>query len=328
MRKDQEKNQEEREMIDRLVEAIRRTNAPICVGLDPQMSFIPEDLKKKAFIEFGQTLEGAAEAIWQFNKAIIDAVCDLVPAVKPQIAMYEMFGIPGLQAFARTVEYCRGKGLIVIGDVKRGDIGSTSAAYAAGHLGEVQVGDRVLRAFDEDFCTVNPYLGSDGVQPFVKECAAHGKGIFVLVKTSNPSSGEFQDRVVAADDGSSCPIYELVGRKVSEWADDPALIGTSGYSRIGAVVGATYPQMGERLRGIMPKSFILVPGYGAQGGTGKDLVPFFDRDGLGAIVNSSRGIIAAYRKEPYVDRFGSEAFAEAAREAVLDMKKDIGQSLG
>lgn len=315
-------------MIDRLVEAIRRTKAPICVGLDPQMSFLPDEVTKKAYQEFGQTPEGAAEAIWQFNRAITDAVADLVPAVKPQIAMYEQFGLPGLQAFARTVEYCRSKGLIVIGDVKRGDIGSTSAAYAAAHLGKVTVGENTFSAFDEDICTVNPYLGSDGVMPFVKECAACGKGIFVLVKTSNPSSGEFQDRMVAADDGRTVPLYELVGRKVDEWASDPALIGESGYSEVGAVVGATYPQMGERLRAIMPKSFILVPGYGAQGGTGKDLVPFFREDGLGAIVNSSRGIIAAYKKAPYADRFGSEGFADAAREAVLDMKKDIEQALG
>ena len=314
-------------MIDRLVDAIRPTEAPICVGLDPQMSFLSDELKEKAFREYGETLEGAAWAIWQFNKAIIDATYDLIPAVKPQIAMYEMYGIEGLKAFAKTVAYCREKGLIVIGDVKRGDIGSTSAAYAAAHLGEVTVGSQTVAPFGEDICTVNPYLGSDGVQPFIKECAAHSKGIFVLVKTSNPSSGEFQDRLAADDDGQTRPLYELVGKKVDEWASDPALIGKSGYSEVGAVVGATYPQMGETLRRIMPKSYILVPGYGAQGGTGKDLVPFFDKDGLGAIVNSSRGIIAAYKKEPYAERFGS-AYADAAREAVLDMKKDIAQAIG
>ena len=314
-------------MIDRLVESIRRTKAPICVGLDPQLGFIPDEVKNKAYREFGQTLEGAAQAIWQFNKAVIDATWDLIPAVKPQIAMYEMYGIEGLKAFARTVEYCRSKGLIVIGDVKRGDIGSTSAAYAAAHLGMVQVGENTMPAFGEDICTVNPYLGSDGVLPFVKECAANGKGIFILVKTSNPSSGKFQDRIVTDDEGQACPLYELVGKKVNEWAQDPALIGESGYSEVGAVVGATYPEMGEKLRAIMPKSFILVPGYGAQGGTGKDLVHFFDKDGLGAIVNSSRGIIAAYTKEPYADRFGSGAFADAARQAVLDMKTDIEQAI-
>ena len=314
-------------MIDRLVESIRRTKAPICVGLDPQLGFIPDEVKNKAYQEFGQNLEGAAQAIWQFNKAVIDATWDLIPAVKPQIAMYEMYGIEGLKAFARTVEYCRSKGLIVIGDVKRGDIGSTSAAYAAAHLGMVKVGEITMPAFGEDICTVNPYLGSDGVLPFVKECAANGKGIFILVKTSNPSSGEFQDRIVTDDEGQACPLYELVGKKVNEWAQDPALIGESGYSEVGAVVGATYPEMGEKLRAIMPKSFILVPGYGAQGGTGKDLVHFFDKDGLGAIVNSSRGIIAAYTKEPYADRFGSGAFADAARQAVLDMKTDIEQAI-
>ena len=314
-------------MIDRLVESIRRTKAPICVGLDPQLGFIPDEVKNKAYREFGQTLEGAAQAIWQFNKAVIDATWDLIPAVKPQIAMYEMYGIEGLKAFARTVEYCRSKGLIVIGDVKRGDIGSTSAAYAAAHLGMVKVGENTMPAFGEDICTVNPYLGSDGVLPFVKECAANGKGIFILVKTSNPSSGEFQDRIVTDDEGQACPLYELVGKKVNEWAQDPALIGESGYSEVGAVVGATYPEMGEKLRAIMPKSFILVPGYGAQGGTGKDLVHFFDKDGLGAIVNSSRGIIAAYTKEPYADRLGSGAFADAARQAVLDMKTDIEQAI-
>ena len=312
---------------DRLVEAIQKTHAPICVGLDPQMSFLPQEVTKKAFQEYGQTMEGAAEAIWQFNKAIVDATADLIPAVKPQIAMYEQYGIAGLKAFAKTVAYCAEKGLLVIGDVKRGDIGSTSSAYAAGHLGTVTIGEQETAAFDEDFCTVNPYLGSDGVLPFVRECAAHDKGIFVLVKTSNPSSGEFQDRMVTGDDGKTCPLYELVGKKVDEWASDPALIGKSGYSAVGAVVGATYPEMGKTLRQIMPKSFILVPGYGAQGGTGKDLVPFFDKDALGAIVNSSRGIIAAYRKEPYAERFGS-AFADAARQAVLDMKADIEQALG
>ncbi len=313
-------------MIDRLIEAIQKTHAPICVGLDPQMSFIPEEVKEKAFREYGHTMEGAAEAIWQFNKAIVDAVYDLIPSVKPQIAMYEQYGIEGLKAFDKTVRYCQQKGLIVIGDVKRGDIGSTSAAYAAAHLGTVTIGEQERAAFGEDFCTVNPYLGSDGVQPFIKKCAAHGKGIFVLVKTSNPSSGEFQDRMVVGDDGQTCPLYELVGKKVDEWASDPALTGKHGYSAVGAVVGATYPEMGAALRRIMPKSYILVPGYGAQGGTGKDLAPFFDKDGLGAIVNSSRGIIAAYKKAPYAERFQA-AYADAARQAVLDMKKDIEESI-
>ena len=305
-------------MINKLISNIRKTNAPIVVGLDPMLNYIPEHIQKKAFAEFGETLEGAAEAIWQYNKGIVDATCDLIPAVKPQIAMYEQFGIPGLIAYKKTVEYCKAKDLVVIGDIKRGDIGSTSAAYAVGHLGQVQVGSKKYAGFDEDFATVNPYLGSDGVKPFMDVCKEEKKGIFVLVKTSNPSSGEFQDRVI---DGR--PLYELVGEKVAQWGDE--LMG-DGYSYVGAVVGATYPEMGKVLRKIMPKTFILVPGYGAQGGKGADLVHFFNEDGLGAIVNSSRGIIAAYKQEKYKE-FGAENYADASRAAVKDMIADISGAL-
>ena len=308
-------------MINRLVAQIKKTGAPIVVGLDPMMKFIPEHIKEKAFAEFGETLEGAAEAIWQYNKAIVDAIYELVPAVKPQIAMYEQFGLPGLSAFYKTVQYCKEKGLVVIGDIKRGDIGSTSEAYAVGHLGKVQVGSRSYYGFDEDFVTVNPYLGSDGVNPFIKVCKEEKKGIFVLVKTSNPSSGEFQDRQIA--DAGNRPLYEVVGEQVAKWGETH--MGDT-YSYVGAVVGATYPEQGKILRKIMPKSFILVPGYGAQGGKGADLVHFFNEDGLGAIVNSSRGIIAAYQQEKYA-RFGAENFADASRAAVLDMKEDIEQAL-
>ena len=307
------------DMIDRLIEKIKETGAPIVVGLDPMMQFVPEHIKKAAFDIYGETLEGAAEAIWQYNKEIINNICDLIPAVKPQIAMYEQFGIPGLMAFKRTVDYSKEKGLIVIGDIKRGDIGSTSAAYANAHLGKVQVGKNFYAAFDEDFVTVNPYLGSDGIQPFIDACKSEKKGIFILVKTSNPSSGEFQDRLI---DGK--PLYEHVGEKVDEWSNQ--MMGENGYSYIGAVVGATYPEQGKLLRQVMPKSFILVPGYGAQGASGKDLVHFFDKDRLGAIVNSSRGIIAAYKNEKY-SRFGAENFADAARAAVVDMIKDIEGAL-
>ena len=305
-------------MINKLISNIRKTNAPIVVGLDPMLNYIPEHIQKKAFAEFGETLEGAAEAIWQYNKGIVDATCDLIPAVKPQIAMYEQFGIPGLIAYKKTVEYCKSKDLVVIGDIKRGDIGSTSAAYAVGHLGQVQVGSKKYAGFDEDFATVNPYLGSDGVKPFMDVCKEEKKGIFVLVKTSNPSSGEFQDRVI---DGR--PLYELVGEKVAQWGDE--LMG-DGYSYVGAVVGATYTEMGKVLRKIMPKTFILVPGYGAQGGKGADLVHFFNEDGLGAIVNSSRGIIAAYKQEKYKE-FGAENYADASRAAVKDMIADISGAL-
>ena len=305
-------------MINKLIEKIQKTNAPIVVGLDPMMKYVPAHIQKKAFAEYGETLEGAAEAIWQYNKGIVDAIYDLVPAVKPQVAMYEQFGIPGLVAFKKTVDYCKEKGLVVIGDIKRGDIGSTSEAYAVGHLGKVQVGANSFYGFDEDFVTVNPYLGSDGVNPFIKVCKEEKKGIFVLVKTSNPSSGELQDRQV---DGK--PIYEIVGEMVDKWGSE--CMGNS-YSYVGAVVGATYPEQGKILRKVMPRTFILVPGYGAQGGKGADLVHFFNEDGLGAIINSSRGIIAAYQQEKYA-QYGEEAYADASRAAVIDMREDIAGAL-
>lgn len=301
-------------MINTLVEKISNLNAPVVVGLDPMLSYVPEHIKKAAFEQYGETLEGAAEAVWQFNKGIVDAVCDLIPAVKPQIAMYEQFGIPGLSAFEKTCAYCKEKGLVVIGDVKRGDIGSSSAAYAVGHIGKVQVGSNTYSGFSEDFVTVNPYLGTDGVKPFVDVCKENNKGIFVLVKTSNPSSGEFQDQLV---DG--VPLYELVAKKVVEWGED--CMGNI-YSNVGCVVGATYPEMGRVLRKMMPKTYILVPGYGAQGGKAEDLVHYFNADGLGAIVNSSRGIIAAYKQDKY-EKFGAENYADASRQAVVDMIQDI-----
>ncbi len=305
-------------MINKLVDKIKKQNALVVVGLDPMMKFVPKHLQDAAFKEYGETLEGAAEAIWQFNKAIIDNIYDIVPAVKPQVAMYEQFGIPGMIAFKKTVDYCHEKDMVVIGDVKRGDIGSTSEAYAVAHLGKVKVGNKEIAAFDEDFATVNPYLGSDGINPFLKVCKEEKKGIFILVKTSNPSSGEFQDRLI---DGR--PLYEHVGEKVNEWAMQ--CMGDD-YSYVGAVVGATYPEMGKVLRKVMPKSFILVPGYGAQGGKAEDLVHFFNEDGLGAIVNSSRGIIAAYAKEEYA-KFGEANFADASRQAAIDMINDINGAL-
>jgi orotidine-5'-phosphate decarboxylase len=305
-------------MIQRLIEKIQKTKAPICVGLDPMLGFIPEEILKKSFQEFGETMEGAADAIWNFNKEIVDHTWDLIPCVKPQIAMYEQFGIEGLKVYERTVRYCQDKGLLVIGDAKRGDIGSTSAAYATAHLGKVKVGESLCRGFDTDFLTVNPYLGTDGIKPFVDVCKTENKGLFVLVKTSNPSSGEFQDQKI---DG--IPLYELVADKVVEWGQDSV---ENGYSNVGAVVGATYPEMSAILRKKMPHTYFLVPGYGAQGATAQDLKPCFHEDGLGAIVNSSRGIIAAYKQEKYA-RFGAEHFAEASRQAVLDMAADINSVL-
>ncbi|MCR5586228.1 MAG: orotidine-5'-phosphate decarboxylase [Lachnospiraceae bacterium] len=306
-------------MISKLIKNISEKNAPIVVGLDPMLDYIPENLQKQAFEEYGETLKGAAEAVLLFNKKIMDATADLIPAVKPQIAMYEQFGVEGLRAFKETVDYAHEKGIVVIGDVKRGDIGSTSKAYAVGHLGKVTVGSNTYAAFDEDIATVNPYLGTDGIKPFIDVCNECDKGIFVLVKTSNPSSGEFQDKEV-----DSKPLYEIVADKVNEWG---ALSMDGDYSNVGCVIGATYPEMGARLRKLMPKTYILVPGYGAQGGKAADLVHYFNDDGLGAIVNSSRGIIAAWKQEKYA-KFGGDNFADASRQAVVDMIADINGALG
>lgn len=301
-------------MINQLVKKIQENKAPIVVGLDPMLSYIPKHITEAAFKEKGENLSGIGEALWQYNKGLIDACYDLIPAVKPQVAMYEQFGIEGMIAFKKTVDYSKEKGLVVIGDIKRGDIGSTSEAYATGHLGKVVIKDKEFYGFNEDFVTVNPYLGSDGILPFIKVCKEEKKGLFILVKTSNPSSGEFQDQLI---DGR--PLYELVGEKVAEWGESH--MGDS-YSYIGAVVGATYPKMGEVLRKIMPKTYILVPGYGAQGGKASDLAPYFNKDGLGAIVNSSRGIICAYQSPQY-EKYGEDCYADAARQAVIDMREDI-----
>lgn len=305
-------------MINKLVSKIKKTNAPIVVGLDPMLNYMPQHLLDNAIKEQGESLEAVAEAIFQYNKAIVDATYDLIPAVKPQVAMYEQFGIPGMIAYKKTIDYCKERDLVVIGDVKRGDIGSTSAAYATAHLGKIKVGSKEFTPFGEDFATVNPYLGSDGIKPFIDVCKETDTGIFVLVKTSNPSSGEFQDRLV---DGK--PLYEIVGEQVAAWGESH--MGNE-YSYVGAVVGATYPEMGKVLRKIMPKTYILVPGYGAQGGKGADLVHFFNEDGLGAIINSSRGIIAAYKQEQY-KQFGELNFADASRQAVVDMIDDISTAL-
>jgi len=302
-------------MIAKLIEKIKQTNAPICVGLDPLISHIPDYILDEKIKKYGKSTKAVAEAFYDFNMAIIDKTFDLIPAVKPQIAMYEEFGIDGMIAYKNTVDYAKSKGLLVIGDAKRGDIGSTSLAYAKAHIGVSEISGEKLSGFDTDFVTVNPYLGTDGIKPFIDVCNSEDKGIFVLVKTSNPSSGEFQDRQI---DGT--PLYELVAKKTCEWGE---LSMDGEYSNVGAVVGATYPKMSAILREKMPHTFFLVPGYGAQGGTAEDLKPCFNKDGLGAIVNSSRGIIAAYKQEKYA----SLDFANASREAVKDMIADINRVL-
>lgn len=299
-------------MIDALIRRIDALKNPTVVGLDPTLEMIPGYLKEEMFARYGKTPEAVAEMFLAFNTAIMDAVKDIVPAVKPQIAFYERFGIAGLAAYEKTAALAKEKGFIVIGDIKRGDIGSTAAAYAA-HIGGTEIEGEKFDLWHEDFITVNPYLGVDGIKPFVDACNAADKGIFVLVKTSNPSSGELQDKLV---DGR--PVYLRVADLVSEWGKDS--MGELGYSRVCAVVGATHPEEGERAREALPHTFFLVPGYGAQGGKAEDIRRFFDKDGRGCIVNSSRGIIAAYRKS---EKYGEKNFADAARDAAIAMQKDL-----
>ncbi|WP_246543156.1 orotidine-5'-phosphate decarboxylase [Fusibacter paucivorans] len=301
-------------IIDQLIEAIIQKKSPIVVGLDPRFNQIPQAIKEKCLAEYGETLEAVAAAIKIFNRGIIDAVADEVPAVKPQVAFYEQYGLPGMAAYLDACQYAASKGLVVIADVKRGDIGSTSKAYAKAHLGQVQVGNKNYQGFPADFATINPYLGDDCMKEFEAEIVQEDKGIFILVKTSNPTSGQLQDLVMA--DGKH--LYEKTAEIVAGWNDK--ICGKFGYSPVGAVVGATYPEELSALRAQMPKAMLLVPGYGAQGGGAKDVINAFDTKGLGAIVNNSRGIIFAYEK------IGGD-YQEAARKAVIAMKQDINDTL-
>ncbi len=297
-------------LTDRLIDAIIAKQNPTAVGLDTTFAYLPDDMKK------GVTdCKGVADAIVTFNKKIIDNVYDIVPAVKVQIAYYEPFGVEGLRAFAETVRYAKEKGLFVIADCKRNDIGSTAAQYATAFLGETNVNGNVFAEFSSDYVTVNGYLGTDGIAPFVEECKKHDKGIYVLVKTSNPSSGELQN--LKLEDGRT--VFECMGDMVEKWGEDT--IGKYGYSAVGAVVGATHPEEAAILRKRLPHTFFLIPGYGAQGGNAEMLKSCFDKNGLGGIVNNSRGILCAYQK-----RGGT--FFEAARAACLDMKADLLSVLG
>ncbi len=303
---------------DRLMDAIDKKKNPSVVGLDPRVALIPDHIKKEAMKEGFEPFEIVHNAIIKFNHAIIDEIADIVPAVKPQMAFYEQYGHWGVRAMENTILYAKQNGLIVIEDVKRNDIGSTAKGYADGHLGMVErLEGTKTSSYAADMITVNPYLGTDGIKPFVDVCKEYDKGIFVLAKTSNPSSGEIQDKKLK----NGTTVYETVARLIDGWGKD--VVGSRGYSSVGAVVGATYPEEAHRLRKIMPKAIILVPGYGAQGGTADDVVPCFNDDGYGAIVNSSRGINFAYQKEPYCNDFGPEQFAEASRAAALDMKDSI-----
>ena len=303
--------------LDRLIEKIEQMQNPTVAGLDPKLDYVPEYIRKRCFEKYGETLKGAAKALLEFNKGLIDALYDIVPAVKPQAAYYEMYGAAGVKTLYKTQEYARSKGMYVITDGKRNDIGTTMEAYAAAHLGKVKVGSTEIEPFLGDALTVNGYLGSDGIKPLLKICSENDKGIFVLVKTSNPSSGELQDRLI---DGE--PVYEVMGKMCEKWGEE--LPGVYGYSGVGAVVGATYPEQIKTLRALLPKTFCLIPGYGAQGATAADIAGAFDKNGLGGIVNSSRGIMCAYQKQ----KVSEHEFAEAARREAIRMRDEIMAQVG
>lgn len=298
--------------IDYLIDSIKQKSNPTVVGLDPKIEYVPEAIKKECFKNYGQNLKGASEAIYQFNKELIDALCDIVPAVKPQSAYYEMYGIEGLICLNKTINYARRQGLYVILDVKRNDIGTTAQAYSNAYLGKTDIEGIDISAWDADSITVNPFLGSDGIMPFVADCKKYNKSIFVLVKTSNPSSGELQDLNTGGQ-----AIYNKVANLVNIWGE--GTVGKYGYSVVGAVVGATYPEQANKLRKVMENSYFLVPGYGAQGGSAKDVACCFNPDGLGAIINSSRGIMCAYKKGGYSDK----DFAKAARAQAIKMRDEL-----
>lgn len=303
--------------MDRLIEKIKQTGNPTVAGLDPKLDYVPEYIKRKCFDKYGETLKGAAKALLEFNKGLIDALYDIVPAVKPQAAYYEMYGVQGMKTLYKTQEYAHSKGMYVILDAKRNDIGTTMEAYATAHLGKVKVGSNEYEPFSADAMTVNGYLGSDGIKPLLKICSENDKGIFVLAKTSNPSSGELQDKLI---DG--VPVYELMGRMCEEWGKE--VPGVYGYSGVGIVAGATYPEQIKRLREVLPHTFFLIPGYGAQGASAKDISAAFDNNGLGGIVNSSRGIMCAYQKQKCDER----EFAEAARKEAIRMRDEITAEIG
>ncbi|MCL2198099.1 MAG: orotidine-5'-phosphate decarboxylase [Defluviitaleaceae bacterium] len=302
-------------LTDRLIKKIQETRAPIVVGLDPRLGQIPEYMKEVIFAEQGKTMQAVADIFFAFNKGIIDEIHDLVPAVKPQIAMYEQYGAAGLECYFRTIEYAQSKRLFVIGDIKRGDIASTAEAYSEIHLGQVNIAGEIAVTHTANYVTINPYMGYDSVEPYLSDCKKYDKGLFVLVKTSNKASKDIQDLLMQ----NGQPLYEQVGGLVSKWGEP--LIGEMGYSAIGAVVGATHPQEALTLRKSMPHTFFLIPGYGAQGGNGKDLAGLWDGERYGAIVNSSRGITGAYQSGKFATV--EKNFAKAAREAVLEMKKDL-----
>lgn len=298
--------------MDQLIKKIVATKNPTVVGLDPKLDYVPNYLKEKIFEKYGNTLKAAGKALLKFNMGLIDELYDIVPAIKPQVAYYEMYGHEGLKALAKTIEYAKEKGMYVIIDGKRNDIGTTMEAYAIAHLGETNVNGEKISAFQGDCLTVNGYLGTDGISPLIQICNEYDKGIFVLVKTSNPSSGELQDKLIGEQH-----VYEVMGEMCEAWGKDT--MGKYGYSSVGAVVGATYPEQLNELREKMPHTFFLVPGYGAQGGGANDVRYAFDTNGLGAIINSSRGIMCAYKNGD----FNEKEYGKAARLEAIRMRDDI-----
>ena len=300
-------------MMDKLINKIQEMQNPTVIGLDPRYEMIPEFIKNK----YEKNLEGVAEAILEFNKKIIDAVYDIIPAVKPQIAFYEMYGLEGMKVFEKTCKYAKEKGMIVIADIKRGDIRTTAKAYSNAFLGKTLIGDKEESIYDVDFVTLNPYMGIDAIKPFIDDCKKYNKGVFILVKTSNPSSGDIQDLQLESGE----KVYTKVVKLVEEWGKD--LVGEYGYSSISAVVGATYPKQLEELRKEAPHTFFLIPGYGAQGGKAEDILLGFDKNGIGGIVNSSRGLMCAYKSERWSSKYTEMQFAEATRTEALRMKGEL-----
>lgn len=301
--------------IDKLIDKIKETNNPTVIGLDPRYEILPKCVANK----YPKTLEGVSKAILEYNKALIDATYDIIPAIKPQIAFYEMFGIAGMEAFKETCKYAKEKGMIIIADIKRGDIGSTAQGYSNAYLGKTKIGDKEEAIFDVEFVTVNPYMGTDCVRPFIEDCKKYNKGIFILVKTSNPSSGELQD--VKLENGEE--VYKKVADLVEDWGEE--LRGKYGYSSIAAVVGATYPKQLEELRKIAPHTYFLIPGYGAQGGKAKDIALGIDKDGLGGIINASRSLMCAYKSDFWKDKYTEEEYAKATRAEALRMRDELNE---
>lgn len=304
-------------IIDILIEKIRETGNPTVMGLDPRYEMLPKCVTDK----YPKTLEGVSKAIVEYNKALIDATYDIIPAVKPQIAFYEMFGITGMQAFKETCEYAKQKGMIVIVDIKRGDIGSTAQGYSNAYLGKTKIGDIEQAIYDIDFVTVNPYMGTDCVKPFIDDCKKYNKGLFILVKTSNPSSGELQD--LKLENGKE--VYKQVAELVEKWGEE--LIGENGYSSIAAVVGATYPEQLKQIRELAPHTYFLIPGYGAQGGTATDIAYGFDENGLGGIVNASRSLMCAYKSDKWKDKFEEKDYIQATRAEAIRMRDELAMAI-